>query len=140
MARSAVPDVEKDRRVGSLDASAQEVPEALQVLHPEDALPWETAASDAWDAAHPAAMADEALQASEAADAERSVAPARDVPALAASSNQSVHWDVRWAEPASAAAPCRQAAARFAEQSCAAAEPLAQRASLALPLQVAQAV
>lgn len=85
-------------------------------------------------------MADEALRASEAADAERSVAPARAVPALAASSNQSVRWDVRWAEPASAAAPCRQAAARFAERSCAAAEPLAQQASQALPLQVAQAV
>jgi hypothetical protein len=80
-------------------------------------------------------MADGALQASEAADAERSVAPARDVPALAASSNQSVHW----AEPASAAAPYRQASVRFAGRSCVAAEPLAQQASQALPLQVALA-
>jgi hypothetical protein len=80
-------------------------------------------------------MADGALQASEAADAERSVAPVRDVPALAASSNQSVHW----AEPASAAAPYRQASVRFAGRSCVAAEPLAQQASQALPLQAAWA-
>ena len=63
-------------------------------------------------------MADEALQASEAADAGRSAGPAQDVPAQAASSNQSEHS----AEPASAAEPCRQAAARFAGQSCAAVE------------------
>jgi hypothetical protein len=63
-------------------------------------------------------MADEALQASEAADAGRSVVRAQDVPAQAASSNQSEHS----AEPASAVEPCRQAAVRFAGRSCAAAE------------------
>ena len=120
---------------GSPDASAQEAPAAPRVPHQADAPPWETAALDALDAALPAAMADVALRASADADAERSAAPARDVPALAALSNRSAHS----AEPASAAVLCRQAAARFEERSCAAAEPRAEPASRALQPPVARA-
>jgi len=65
------------------------------------------------------------LPASVDADAGKSVAPGRDVPAQDA-------WLPRlerWAEPASVAAPCRQALARFGEQSFAAKELSARAAS-----------
>jgi len=78
-------------------------------------------------------MADEALPASVAEDAGKSVARAQDGPAPAAWSRRFV----RWAERVSAAAPCRQVAAPFAEQSCVAAEALAPPALPARPLRVA---
>jgi len=94
-----------DRQGGFPDALAPEGQAVLPDQHQADALRSEIAASDAWDAALPAAMADEAPPASEAAGAGKSAVPAPGVLARAAWSRRSE----RWAELASAAEPCRQA-------------------------------
>ena len=90
-----------------------EAPDQLQ----SDAVPWAPSASDALDVVHQDEAADVALRLPPPADADagKLVDRAPDVPGQVAS--RSELRVVRWAQPAAAAAPCKQGAARFAERS-----------------------
>ena len=82
---------------------------------PADAHPSATGAWDAWDDAHPAAMADAGPREPAGADVGKSAGRVQDAPA------RDVRQSAGRVELASAAALCTQDAVRFAEQSCAAA-------------------
>jgi hypothetical protein len=124
--RSAAPAVAKALPDGSPDARvpAVEVPD----LRPVDACPSATAASDASDAVPQAAQPDAADHPALAdAVAEKLVVPAPDAPELDATCPERKPQLVRWAQPAEAAEPYIQVAARSAARSCAAKESAEQR-------------
>jgi len=124
--RNAAPAVAKALPDGCPDAlvPAVEAPD----LRPADACPSATAASDASDAAPQAAQPDaEDHPALAAAVAEKLVVPAPDAPELDATCPEPKPQLVRWAQPAEAAEPYIQVAARSAARSCAAKESAVQR-------------
>jgi hypothetical protein len=102
-----------DHRDGCLDALVPEGPWARLDPLRADARRLATGASGAWDVAHRAATADGDLPELADADAEKLAGQVQDGRAQGAM--RSAHRAVL----VSAAAPCKQAAARFAGRSCA---------------------
>lgn len=128
MAHIAAPDVARDRQDGFPDVTALEAPAALRVPLQAGEHLTATAALDALDVALRAVVVGGARRASVVAGAGKSVALAPD----ARAPDASARWCAHWAEPALVAAPYKQVAARFGEQSSAAAVPSA------LPVSAAQ--